>query len=308
MIALAALLLLAAAQDTTKRTMAVTFDDLPVVRFQNDVAAQEAITGDLVKTFVRHQIPAIGFVNEQKLSGADGQPDRRRVALLRRWLDAGLELGNHTWSHPSLHETPLPAFEAEILRGETTLRPLLAEYGKVPRFFRHPYLQTGRDLATRDSVTAFLAAHGYRVAPVTVDNADYVFAAAYDSLRATGDSATAVRVRSEYVRYMESVVVFYEGQAQAIAGRPIPQIFLAHASRLNADAFDAIATWLTARGYTFVPLEQALADPIYASPDRYTGNSGMTWLHRWAITRDLPKTIFKGEPVVPDWVVRVSGF
>ncbi len=308
MIALAALLLLAAPQDTSTRTMAVTFDDLPVVRFQNDIAGQESVTDDLVRTFVRHRIPVIGFVNEQKLAGADGTPDRRRVGLLRRWLDAGLDLGNHTWSHRSLHEVPLADYEAEILRGETVLRPLLAEYGKVPGFFRHPYLQTGRDLTIRDSVTSFLSSHGYRVAPVTVDNADYVFAAAYDSLRALGDSATAVRVRTAYVQYMEAVVVFYEGQAQAIAGRPIPQILLAHASRLNADAFDAIAGWLRARGYTFVPLAQALTDSIYTSPDRYTGNGGITWLHRWAITRNLPKSIFQGEPVVPDWIVRVSGF
>lgn len=308
MIAFAALLLLAAAQDTSKRTMTVTFDDLPVVRFQNDIAAQESVTEDLVRAIVTHRIPAIGFVNEQKLDGADRKPDRRRVALLRRWLDAGLELGNHTWSHPSLHNTPLADYESEILRGERVLRPLLAEYGKAPRFFRHPYLQTGRDLATRDSVTAFLTAHDYRVAPVTVDNADYIFAAAYDSLHATGDSAAAVRVRTEYVQYMEDVVVFYEGQAHAIAGRPIPQILLVHASRLNADAFDAIASRLSARGYDFIPLEQALRDSIYASPDRYTGNGGITWLHRWAITRNLPKSIFQGEPVVPDWIVRVSGF
>jgi peptidoglycan/xylan/chitin deacetylase (PgdA/CDA1 family) len=305
MIALAALLLLGVARDTTRRTMAVTFDDLPVVRFQNDVAAQEAVTTELLRVIVRHGIPAIGFVNEKKLDAADGTLDLRRVALLRRWLDAGLELGNHTWSHASLHNTPLADYESEILRGETVLRPLLAERGMVPRFFRHPYLQTGRDLATRDSVTAFLAGHGYRVAPVTVDNADYIFAATYDRRREAGDAA---RVRTEYLQYMEEVVIFYEGQAQAIVGRVIPQILLVHASRLNADAFDALATWLRARGYDFIPLEQALADSVYASPDRYTGNGGITWLHRWAITRGTAPSVFQGEPVVPDWIERASGF
>ena len=39
------------------------------------------------------------------------------------------------------------------------------------------------------------------------------------------------------------------------------------------------------RGYTFVPLEQALADSAYASADTYTGPAGITWLHRWALTR-----------------------
>jgi peptidoglycan/xylan/chitin deacetylase (PgdA/CDA1 family) len=306
MITLAALIALAAFEDTTRRTMAVTFDDLPVVRFQDDVAAQEAITADLLCAIGRHAIPAIGFVNEKKLGGADGMVEVRRVALLRRWLDAGLELGNHTWSHASLHNTPLADFEAEILRGEAVLRPLLAERGMPLRFFRHPYLQTGRELGTRDSVTAFLTAHGYRVAPVTVDNADYVFAAAYDRLRAGGDSTTAARVRSEYLRYMEAVIIFYEGQAQLIVGRQIPQILLVHASRLNADAFDALASWISARGYKFIPLEQALADTVYASPDRYIGNAGITWLQRWAITRGMPPSTFRGEPDVPDWVTQAS--
>ncbi len=307
MIALAALCLLAVAQDSSRRTMAVTFDDLPVVRFQHDVAAQESVTADLLRTVVRHGIPATGFVNEHKLDAEDGTPDARRVGLLRRWLDAGLELGNHTWSHVDLHDTSLAKYESEILRGETVLRPLLAERGMAPRFFRHPYLHTGRDLATRDSVTAFLAAHGYRVAPVTVDNADYVFAAAYDRLREAGDSATAARVRAEYLGYMQAVIIFYEGQARAIVGRDIPQILLVHASRLNADAFDALATWLSTRGYDFIPLERALADGAYASPDRYTGSGGITWLHRWAITRGVSPSVFRGEPVVPDWIERASG-
>ena len=226
MIALAALFAMAALQAAPRRTMAVSFDDLPVVRFQNNVAAQESVTAALLGTIGRHRIPAIGFVNEVKLYAADSTLDPARVALLRRWLDAGLELGNHTYSHPSLHNTPLAEYEGEVLRGELVLRPLLAERGMLPRFFRHPYLQSGRDLATRDSLTAFLAAHGYRVAPVTIDNADYVFAAAYDKLRGAGDAAAAARVREEYVAYMESVVAFYENQALTIVGRPIPQILL----------------------------------------------------------------------------------
>lgn len=308
MIALVALLLVGAPQDTARRTMAVTFDDLPVVRFADDVAAQESVTDDLIQAIVRHRIPAIGFVNERKLEGPGGGPDPRRVALLTRWLDAGLELGNHTWSHVSLHETPLAAYEAEILRGESVLRPLLAARGMTPRFFRHPYLQTGRDLATRDSVTAFLAAHDYRVAPVTVDNADYVFAATYDTLRLAGDTAAAARVRGAYLEYMQAVVIFYEAQARAIVGRDIPQILLVHASRLNADAFDALATWLARRGYTFIPLARALEDPAYTLPDRYTANGGITWLHRWAITAGMPRAVFAGEPAVPDWIQRASGF
>jgi peptidoglycan/xylan/chitin deacetylase (PgdA/CDA1 family) len=306
MTALAALCALAVLQAAPRPTMAVTFDDLPVVRFQNNVAAQESVTVALLRSIVRHRIPAIGFVNEVKLYAPDSTIDPARVALLRRWLDAGLALGNHTYSHPSLHNTPLADYEGEVLRGETVLRPLLAERRMVPRFFRHPYLQTGRDLATRDSLTGFLAAHGYRVAPVTIDNSDYVFAAAYDKFRGAGDGTAATRVREAYIAYMESAIVFYESQALTIVGRPIPQILLVHASRLNADAFDALASRIEARGYRFIPLERALEDSAYASPNSYIENWGISWLQRWAMTRGMPKSIYRGEPTVPEWVTGAS--
>lgn len=60
------------------------------------------------------------------------------------------------------------------------------------------------------------------------------------------------------------------------------------------------------RGYAFVPLEQALRDPAYASEDTYTGPAGITWLHRWALTQGRRGAIFAGEPTVPEWVQTLS--
>src|SRR5947207_1136960 len=36
------------------------------------------------------------------------------------------------------------------------------------RYFRHPFLDVGRDLQTRRELEAFLTARGYRIAPVTL--------------------------------------------------------------------------------------------------------------------------------------------
>ena len=175
------------------RRIAITVDDLPVITTTTDPAVWAEVTRGLLATFERHDIPAIGFVNETKLAGAGGAPDASRVALLERWLDAGLELGNHGFAHLDLHRVPIAEYEADVLRGEAVLRPLLARRGGAPRFFRHPFLHTGLDLETRDRFTGFLAAHGYLVAPVTVDNSDWIFARAYDNAldrsaaRATSD-------------------------------------------------------------------------------------------------------------------------
>lgn len=285
------------------RAVAVTFDDLPLVSAVELTGSErKELTDRLLTAITRHRVPAIGFVNEKKVMDQAGGVDSSRVDLLRSWLAAGMELGNHTWSHPDLHRVSLTQFQDDVLRGELVTRQLLALSGKTPRYFRHPFLHTGRSLAVRDSLTHFLAQHGYTVAPVTIDNSDYVFAVAYDRARAQGDSSGTARLRTAYLDYMDSVTVFYQRQADAILGRELPQVLLLHANRLNADTFASLAEMFQRRGYRFVSLEQALTDPAYRHRDDYTGPAGITWLHRWAMTAGVSPGVFRDEPEVPDWV------
>jgi peptidoglycan/xylan/chitin deacetylase (PgdA/CDA1 family) len=305
MLLVPALLLLQAA--APPRTMAVTFDDLPVISVvPASEAERDTTTTRLLDAIRKHAVPAAGFVNENKLFDSAGALVPARVSYLRRWISAGLELGNHTWSHPDLHQVTLRDFEDEIIRGEAVTRQLMTQAGKTPRYFRHPFLHTGRSLAVRDSLNQFLAEHGYRVAPVTIDNSDYVYAAAYDRARADGDAALALRIRREFLGYMDTVTAFYQHQSQAILGRELPQILLLHANRLNADTFDELAGMLERKGYRFVTLDAALEDPAYQSADRYAGPAGITWLHRWAITAGMPGATFRGEPDVAAWVSNVA--
>jgi peptidoglycan/xylan/chitin deacetylase (PgdA/CDA1 family) len=284
------------------RSIALTIDDLPAVSvLGNDFDRAERITRDLLAALRRHRVPAIGFVNESKLQ-PEGQVEPRRVALLQRWLDDGLELGNHTYSHVDLHRMPLDVVEREVLDGERVIRPLLRASGRAPRYFRHPFLHTGRTLDVKRSFEAFLSAHGYRVAPVTIDNSDYVFAAAYDR----SDPRVRERIASEYVDYMDAVIAYYEAQSVAILGRRLPQTLLLHANLLNAVTFERLAGRLDARDYKFVSLDSALVDRAYAHADTYTGPGGITWLHRWAMTDGRRGEIFEGEPVVPGWIERAA--
>jgi hypothetical protein len=84
----------------------------------------------------------------------------------------------------------------------------------------------------------------------------------------------------------------------------IPQILWVHAYALNGDSLGELLGWLQDRGYGFIPLEEALGHPAYASEDRYDGPTGNSWLHRWAITANMPKSIFAGEPEAPEWIQR----
>jgi peptidoglycan/xylan/chitin deacetylase (PgdA/CDA1 family) len=288
------------------RQVAITFDDLPGASISHsEVEFFERVNRELVASLKANAIPAIGFVNEGKLAFS-GDVEPARVALLKQWVDAGFELGNHTYSHADLHTTPLDEFTRDTLRGEKVTRQLLAAAGRSPRFFRHPYLHTGRDAATRAGFDAFLRKQGYRVAPVTIDNYDYLFARAYDRAGDARDASLQRRVADEYVGYMTRVVEYYERQAHAIVGRVIPQILLVHVSALNAHAFDRLAAMLKGRGYEFIPIERALEDSAYQSRDEYYGPGGITWLHRWALTAGKRGAFFAGEPVVPDWITKAG--
>jgi peptidoglycan/xylan/chitin deacetylase (PgdA/CDA1 family) len=284
------------------REICVTIDDLPWVSAVPRSAEEiERGTRTLLASFTRHDIPAIGFVNEGKLQ-RNGAADPQRVALLQRWLDAGLDLGNHTFSHRDLHATPLDVYQADIVRGEEVTTKLLAAAGRRPRYFRHPLLHTGRSLEIKLGLERFLARRGYRVAPVSVDNYDYLFARAYD--RAAEKERS--RVADAYIDYMTAIVAYYEQQSVAIVGREIRQILLLHASALNADTMERLVAMLKGRGYTFITLDRALEDPAYQSQDTYTGPAGVTWLHRWALTAGKRGNIFAGEPGVPAWIERAS--
>jgi peptidoglycan/xylan/chitin deacetylase (PgdA/CDA1 family) len=287
-----------------RREIAITFDDLPAVSVtRGDLEHQRAITAGLVRALMTHDVPAVGFVVEKKLL-TNGDLDQDRVDLLHRWLDAGLELGNHTFSHKDLHATPAAAYAEDIVRGEIVTRGLLRERGLPLRYFRHPYLRTGTDLATKLQVEGMLFGRGCRVAPVTIYNEDYLFAAALDRARERGDRGAARRVTRAYVHYLERQAAYYERLSRRLLGYELRQILVLHANSINAEMFGEIAEMLQRRGYAFVTLARALEDPAYAVADPYVRPEGISWLQRWAINAGHGESFLAGEPETP-WFVRV---
>jgi hypothetical protein len=66
------------------------------------------------------------------------------------------------------------------------------------------------ELEKRRAFESFLADHGYTVAPVTIDNDEYIYAAVYADALRRGHRETATRVGENYLRYMEAVFAFVE--------------------------------------------------------------------------------------------------
>src|SRR5688500_11943012 len=255
------------------RTIAVTIDDLPVVSTRRDLNNRIEITKKLIGHIRKAKMPAIGFVNENKLYSGDSR-DEKQVDLLRMWVDAGLELGNHTYSHRSLNAIQLAEYQADLLKGESVTRELLGRKGAKLRFFRHPYLQTGRSMELKSQFDAFLKRHGYIIAPITYDNADYIFSRAYDIAFDKGDPELMKKVGEAYVPYMEAKLEYWERQSMKLLGREMSQTLLIHANFINSDYLDDLAAMFKRRGYKIVPLAESLKDEANEWPTPTLGRAG----------------------------------
>jgi len=287
------------AENPSGRGIVITIDDLPAGA-ANSMAAPEivAMTTKLVGTLRDQKVPVVGFVNERKLYRL-GEVDEC-IQALNLWLDAGFELGNHTFSHASLNRVGLKAWEEDVVRGETVTRLLLARHHMPLRYFRHPYLDTGRDLETRRQAEAFLADRGYRIAPITMDAWDWMFAGVYEDARRRGDTALEQQLVDSYLSYTTQVFDYYEKLSQELIGYEPRQIILLHANWLEADHIAELLELLRKRGYQFIPLQDALNDPAYSMRDDYVGEEGTNWIDHWAITRGRPP---RNTPVFPQWVI-----
>lgn len=286
------------ASQQPRREIAITIDDLPSA-FQSDVPTTRDETARILAALKRRRAPAIGFVNENKLHVA-GEVDER-IELLRMWLDAGVPLGNHTFSHVKFHDTPLREYQDEVVRGEVVTRRLMRERGFTKLYFRHPYTSTGPTREARAQFEAFLAERGYRVAPFTVEHGDYLFNEVYVRALDAKDAATAARIRDAYVRHIDTACDYAERRSRELFGREIRQVLLIHANRINADALDATLARLEARGYSFLTLDAALEDKAYQTRDDYVGPLGISWLHRWSTALGAENK-YREEPDPPKFI------
>jgi len=281
------------------RQVAVTIDDLPSGMADRLPAADiTAMTAKLLGTLRDQKIPVVGFVNEKKLYKT-GEVDER-IKALQMWLDYGFELGNHTFSHASLNQVGLKAWEDDVIQGESVIRLLLAPRKMKLRYFRHPYLDTGRDLLTRREAEAFLVERGYRIAPITLDSWDWMFAGVYEDAKKRNDTALQQQIVKEYLAYHDAVFAYSEQLSAKVVGYEPKQILLLHASNLEADHIGELLEVLRKRGYRFIPLEDALGDQAYSLPDTYVGEEGTGWIDHWAITQGK---IPQGAPAFPQWVI-----
>lgn len=249
----------------------ITVDDLPLTGgdLHADPAERARITRGMLAALAAHEVPAVGMATWGNVR-APGDLD-----LLALWLEAGHELGNHTFRHLDYHRTETAAWLADAEAARRELAGFLAARGRpAPRFFRFPMLREGDTPEKLDAVRAWLAESGQRNLPVTLDNQDWSFERPWVEAERRGDRAAMARVAEAYHEAMHLSIRHHEATAERLFGRRVPQVLLLHGTAVGAAQWDRLFAWLAERGYRFATADEVLADPAYAEEHRFLGPRG----------------------------------
>jgi peptidoglycan-N-acetylglucosamine deacetylase len=118
-----------------------------------------------------------------------------------------------------------------------------------------------------------LHARGYVVAPVTIDFSDWVWNEAYARCVATGDSGAVAVLRQRFLRDAQVALDWSERSARLLIGRSIRHVLLLHLGAFDALMLDDLLTMYERRGVRFIPVAEALTDPIYSIDPGMTGRA-----------------------------------
>ncbi|MBD8497414.1 polysaccharide deacetylase family protein [Paenibacillus arenosi] len=128
------------------KKVALTFDDVP----------DQTITPVILDILKQENIKATFFLV--------GYRAERNPAIVKRMVDEGHIIGNHTYNHPLLTRQDLPKFIRQLRQTETIIDDII---GYKPRYFRPPFGEI------TEEQLRWAGKHGYLVVNWDVDSNDW---------------------------------------------------------------------------------------------------------------------------------------
>lgn len=271
--------------------VALTFDDLPASGGLPVGDTRTAIAGRLARELRSSHLKGVyGFVTGSDL---EGDPDSQQA--MRVWTGAGMNIGNHTWSHPSLDSTSAANYEREIALDEPALR--LYSRKQNWRWFRYPYLEEGDTRDKRNEVHSWLRAHGYRVAAVTLTFQDDDWSDPYNRCLARRDEAGISWLMQSYLDNAGEFIRLGREEELLAFGREIPNVLLLHETAFTTLMLPRLLDLLHQEGFRIVPLAKAERNRAYAVDPADGAPADGPITNQFLNARHMKYPPFKPEPV-----------
>ncbi|MGD0098483.1 MAG: polysaccharide deacetylase family protein [Terracidiphilus sp.] len=262
--------------------IAFTWDDLPAHSVLPIGETRVDVGQKIIAAMKQaHMPPAYGFVN-----GVQTERDPLSTPVLQMWRDAGLPLGNHTWSHPNLNQNTIEDWQLDLLKNEPLLNRYMGDGDW--HWIRYPYLGEGETAEKRAAVRKLLAQHGYKIAAVTMSFGDYAYNEPYARCVAKNDAAAIARLDAAYLDAASAAIGRSRAMAKALYGHDIPYVLLMHVGAFDARMLPRLIKLYRDRGFGFITLQQAEADPFYKNDLDLSLSAAPDSLEEAMIARGLP--------------------
>lgn len=273
------------------QNVSITIDDVPNVRnFQ-----KENYQSTLLKRLDSLQIPITIFINEGQLYKTDSVS--KNIALLESWIERRyINAGNHTYGHLRYSDTEFDLFKNDIEKGEKISLELSNKHGKAYRYFRLPYNDLGKDSIQHHLLEEYLNSKEYLLTPFTIESIDWMFNYVYEYYINQNDLLKAEEIGENYVLKTIEFFDYFDSLTTKLYGRRINHIYLCHDNKLNADFLPLLIGQLKLKNYSFIDLETAMQDSVYAQTDNYFKKWGISWIYRWMRTQEERLFYMTNEP------------
>ena len=264
--------------------LAITADDMMLLRGWRHAPGHD------VESVTQAFITALGTVGVSgvyQFSNTAPVEDNPHLAeAFDLWMASGHYIGNHTRHHPSLNLMTAEAYLREIEMAEADIGQYIESSPR--RYFRFCGDFWGDTLEKRNAVLEGLSELRYTAAPVSVFFHDTEWACAYRRVILKGLPDDAERIRAAYVDSAVHDLRIAAANARAIFGRDPVHIWLIHGTSIAADCLEQILSRYLEAGVVFVPLEEAMEDPMNASPPAFITSELMFQVEKWGNALGVP--------------------
>lgn len=129
-----------------------------------------------------------------------------------------------------------------------------------------------------------------------MDFDDWAWNEPYYRCLAKNDTIALQQLHDTYLATADESITYYRAISKAVYGHEIPLVLLMHVGNFDAHMLPELLTLYRTRGFTFVTLPQAAADPAYADDSDIAYKEGDTLTEQLAFKRGVGRPHRQAKP------------